>query len=122
MNPLYELVPISEKPEKIGVYHLMGADKEFRYSNEYDPKQFGKKNKGWFLYNNPANIAYYLKPINPETLKAKIREELGKCWSASGEYNDLVNKGTHPMPIDINYEAPDRETYINSVIDNLFKQ
>jgi hypothetical protein len=96
MNPLYELVPISEKPEKDGRYFVLNAD-SLQVSltmgaGQYDSGQW---------WNSPRHT-HWLRPIDPETLKAMIREEFGKAWESGG----LANK----------------EVFINSVINNLFKQ
>jgi len=111
MNPLYELVPISEKPEKDGPVTIY---------DESNTGHLGKYENGlFFLYvfaiNDYIKIigpARWLREITAETLKARIREELENCWDESRIYSELHGED----------EEERKQAHINSVIDKLFKQ
>lgn len=108
MNPLYELVPLTEKPQKTGRYTLVNENIPGVDNYLFDEGDW------WFVTNNITErvrieFTHWLRPIDPETLKARIREELEKAY----------DKGFAEC---MESDSPDRETYINSVIDKLFKQ
>jgi len=116
LNPLYELVPISEKPQNNGRYTLLNES-----IPEVDNLLFldDRMKSGWQFADNDitdiveSKFTHWLRPIDPETLKAMIREELEKAYDAGFDYDVKLMGGGN--------ETPDRETYINSVIDKLFK-
>ena len=107
MNPLYELVPISEKPPADGFYNLV----------DFDGHPIGdwlfKKNE-WASPEEISNTWRWLREIPAETLKARIREELGKAFTAGQQHQYQKEHG--------GFYQPDCETHINSIIDKLFKQ
>jgi len=119
MNPLYELVPISESPIRDGYYTVI---------DPADPSQdeaFYFLEGEWFQSEHDARVnenhfsmdvdgCHWLRPINPETLKAMIREELGFSFIAGQQHQYQKEHG--------GFYQPDCESYINSVIDKLFKQ
>ena len=62
MNPLFELVSVSEKPKEEGTYKVLQPSGHF-IENIYNPKEFGMQNGGWLVYNNPSSK--YLRPYTP---------------------------------------------------------
>lgn len=94
---LYNLTPISQKPEIDGTYRIVsGADLSFSSFDEF-------KNGKW---NSSSQLRpFWLRPIPEE----ELRKLLGDAFDAGIEYHHFSDgPGQY---------APDKETYINNVLN-----
>lgn len=106
MNKYYEVVSISEKPERDGWYYVLNPNREIL------PRMIEFKVGGFHNYNKVL-ASFYLKPIEQlPSSKDSVKQIASDAWDA-GIKSSMMHFGKRGSPVwNIKQQNDDKETYL----------